>query len=80
MGRQYEQVIPIKTVTILPDGVQLITLNYGKQGTSTVRLVPPPPEKDTERERQVGHDRVQGIMNDVSIHIRQSIAEKRRIT
>jgi len=78
VDRRYEQIIPIKIVTKLPDGNNLVTMGFGKQGTSVATVLRPPAEKDTERDRQEGHDRVQGVMNDISIHIRQDKATKRK--
>ena len=73
--KEYEQIIPKKTKTVQPDGIIVYTYDYGKQGTTTVRLIPP--EDDSERARQEGHVRVQKVLNDIAAHIeRDMVAQK----
>ena len=75
MNRLYEQIIPKKTVIFEPDGSKFLALDFGKQGVSKVRLIPP--KDDSEQERQKGHVRVQKALNYVYDNIERDMAAQK---
>jgi|GEM_PF-5969977 hypothetical protein len=75
MNRLYEQIIPRRTVIIEPDGSKFLSLDYGKQGVTTVRLIPP--KDDSEQDRQEGHARVQKVLNYISDNIKRDMTAQK---